>query len=94
MEVRLKVYFSFRTKIDTDGKSSVKVPDGATVSEALEVISSRFPGFQDRVLNENGQPKRFVQIKVNRRNVNRLNGLSTELKKDDEIIILPKLGGG
>lgn len=94
IEVELDIYFSFGNRLNSKGKITVNVPDTATIEKVLDEFTERFPDFEDEIFEEPGEIRRFIQIKLNQRNINRLDGLGTVLNQGDEIQILPKLGGG
>ena len=94
IKVDLKVFFSFKNRIGDGGTFTLEVPDGSTLKKVLEEISARFPGFENQVLDQSGDVKRFIQIRINQRSINRFDGLTTKINNGDEILILPKLGGG
>ncbi|MFW6006210.1 MAG: MoaD family protein [Candidatus Bipolaricaulota bacterium] len=94
MEVSLKIYFSFRNRLDDKGKITLEVPETATVGKALNEFTERFPDFEDEIYEEPGEIRRFIQIRVNQKSLTGIEGLNTELNEGDVIQILPKLGGG
>ena len=94
IEVDIKVFFSFKKRIGDGGRLMLEVPDGSTVKKVLEELSAKFPGFENHVLDQSGGVKRFIQIRVNQRSISRFDGLKTKINDGDEILILPKLGGG
>lgn len=94
IEVDLKIYFSFRNRLDNKGNIALEVPDTATVGKVLEVFIDKFPDFEDELFEEPGEIRRFIQIRVNQKSITGSDGLNTKLKEGDEIQILPKLGGG
>jgi molybdopterin synthase sulfur carrier subunit len=77
----------------TDGQARVGV-SGATVADALDDLNSRFPGISERLLDDDGQIRRFVNIFVNGRNIRDANGAQTSLKSGDEVGIIPAMAGG
>lgn len=94
IEVDLKIYFSFRNRLDNKGKITVEVHDSATVGKVLDEFSEMFPDFEDEIFEEPGEIRRFIQIRLNQRSITQIDGLETKLSEGDEIQILPKLGGG
>lgn len=94
IRVELKIFFSFGNKLNNKNKITVEVPDSATVGKVLEKASEKFPDFEGEVFEEPGKIKRFIQLRLNQRSINQLDGLQTPLKEGDMIQILPKLGGG
>ena len=57
-------------------------------------LEGAFPGMQERLLDDGGELRRFVNIYVNGEDVRFLSGLATALKDGDEVSILPALAGG
>jgi sulfur-carrier protein len=77
----------------TDGQAKVGVT-GETVADALDNLNDRFPGIGERLLDEDGQIRRFVNIFVNGQNVRDADGAQTTLKSGDEVGIIPAMAGG
>jgi len=65
-----------------------------TAAEVIEVIAREFPGLRDRVLNEQGELRRHVNIFIDGENARFLGGLSAPVGADSEIWIHPALSGG
>ncbi|MCC7024999.1 MAG: MoaD family protein [Thermomicrobiales bacterium] len=77
----------------TDGESRVEV-SGATVGDALDALEARFPGIDERVRDDSGQIRRFVNLFVNGQNVRDRDGIATPLSPGDELGIIPAMAGG
>lgn len=77
----------------TNGQSRVSV-SGDNVAEILEVLDAEFPGLGERLRDDGGQIRRFVNVFVNGKNVRDLNGLQSQLSPGDEIGIIPAMAGG
>jgi molybdopterin synthase sulfur carrier subunit len=77
----------------TGGQAKVSV-SGASVAEALDDLNSRYPGIGERLLDEDGQVRRFVNIFVNGQNVRDAAGIQTPLRPGDEVGIIPAMAGG
>ena len=77
----------------TGGQSEVTA-DGATVSELLNTLEQRFPGIKERLYDEAGQLRRFVNIYINEEDIRFLKGKDTPLKDGDEVSIIPAMAGG
>jgi molybdopterin synthase sulfur carrier subunit len=60
----------------------------------LDSIGDRFPGLKDRICEDDGEIRRFVNIFVNGENVRDLDGAATTVKSGDEIGIIPAMAGG
>lgn len=69
--------------------------DALTVREALSVLVSKYgEKFERRVLEPTGEPKRLLNFYVNGKNIRFLSDLDTELSDEDEVMLLPAVGGG
>ena len=68
--------------------------EGGTLSAAIDGLESSFPGIKDRICDDTGEIRRFVNIYVNGEDVRFLDGLATELKGGEEISIVPAVAGG
>ena len=67
---------------------------GNTIAAVLEDLNSKYPGIGDRILESDGEIRRFVNVFVNGQNVRKLNGAATAIKSGDEIGIIPAMAGG
>lgn len=76
------------------GNRDTVTGDGASLRECLSALESQYPGLRDRLLDEAGQLRRFVNIYVNGEDVRFLQGLDTPLKPGDEVSIVPAVAGG
>lgn len=77
----------------TGGKGRVVVP-GATVAEVFDALEARYPGIGERLRDDSGQIRRFVNVFVNGRNVREIDGAATTLSPGDELGIIPAMAGG
>ncbi len=75
------------------GASSVQV-EGATLAEVLERLDEAHPGFKDRLLDENGALRRFVNLFVADDDVRYLDGLETKVPDGETVSIIPAVAGG
>ena len=66
----------------------------ATVADALAVVATRFPAVTDRVLTEQGQVRRHVNVFVGDESIRFMNGLETVLPDGATITIVPAVSGG
>ena len=67
---------------------------GANVGELLDNLDKAFPGLKDRVCDEAGNVRRFVNIYVNGEDIRFLDEKATVVKDSDEISIVPAIAGG
>jgi molybdopterin synthase sulfur carrier subunit len=67
---------------------------GATLSAVLDELNATFPGLGERIVDENGVIRRFVNIFVNDEDVRFLQEKETPIKEADVISIVPAIAGG
>ena len=77
----------------TNNEEVVEV-DAATVNEAIAELQARFPGFKERLLDDSGAVRRFVNVYLNDEDIRFLKNLDTPVKEGDEISIVPAIAGG
>jgi molybdopterin synthase sulfur carrier subunit len=65
-----------------------------TVAELIEDLERQFPGFRERLVEEGGELRRFINIYVNQEDIRFLQGAKTVLKPGDEVSIVPAIAGG
>jgi molybdopterin synthase sulfur carrier subunit len=68
--------------------------EGDTIAALVESLEAAYPGMKERLCEESGELRRFVNIYVNGEDVRFLDGLATALGEDDEISIVPAVAGG
>ncbi len=77
----------------TNNQELVEV-HGSTVGEVIAELQQRFPGIQERLVDEKGEVRRFVNVYVNEEDIRFLQNQQTPLKDGDEISIIPAIAGG
>lgn len=68
--------------------------EGANVGELIANLEKSYPGIKDRICDETGKLRRFVNVYVNDEDVRFLNREATQIKDGDEISIVPAIAGG
>ncbi len=68
--------------------------DGGSLAEAISGLDTSFPGIKERLCDESGELRRFVNVYINGEDVRFLSGLKTPLKQGDEVSIVPAVAGG
>ena len=76
----------------TNGQAKVEV-DSTVLGELVEKLNSEFPGFKDRLVDEEGELRYFVNIYLNGEDVRFMDGLKTATSDGDEISIVPAVAG-
>lgn len=77
----------------TKGAAEVRA-DADSISGVIGDLERQFPGLRDRILDESGQIRRFINIYVNQEDVRFLDGDRTAVKSGDEVTIVPAIAGG
>lgn len=77
----------------TSGQDAIEGAEGR-LAEMIEQLEARYPGLKDRLCDEVGELRRFVNIYVNGEDVRFLEGLATNVSAGDEVSIVPAVAGG
>ena len=77
----------------TQGQAEVQC-QGSTVSTLLADLEKRHPGIKERICDEKGELRRFVNIFVNEEDIRFLKGDQTMVKDGDDVSIIPAIAGG
>ena len=77
----------------TQGQDKVEL-QSANLTELVDKLEADYPGFKERLLDENGDLRYFVNIYLNGEDVRFLDGLDTATASGDEVSIVPAVAGG
>ncbi|NSW81049.1 MoaD/ThiS family protein [bacterium] len=77
----------------TNEKDEVST-SSTSVESMITDLESQFPGIKDRLCDENGEIRKFINIYVNEEDIRFLKGPDTEIKDDDTVSIIPAIAGG
>ena len=77
----------------SDGQTTVDV-EAVDLATAIEALDARYPGFKDRLLDERGELRQFVNVYLNDEDVRLGAGLGAKVQPKDEISIVPAVAGG
>ncbi|MEZ4453413.1 MAG: ubiquitin-like small modifier protein 1 [Nannocystaceae bacterium] len=77
----------------THGKETVVV-SGATVSEVLANLEAACPGIRERICDDSGKLRRFVNVFVADEDIRHLEQLETKVHDNDAVSIIPAIAGG
>ncbi len=77
----------------TGGADEVNI-EGATIGELIDNLEAAHPGMKERLCDDNGEIRRFVNVYLNDEDVRFLDGRNTALKDADEVSIVPAIAGG
>ena len=67
---------------------------GANVQEVITDLEANYPGLKERICEEDGTLRRFVNIYLNDEDIRFAENLTTALKDGDELSIIPAIAGG
>ncbi len=67
---------------------------GATIKEVFGDLETKFPGIRERLYDEEGNLRRFINVYVNEEDIRFLEGEGTGLKDGDDISVIPAIAGG
>jgi len=65
-----------------------------TIGAAIAELQTRYPGIKERLLDDTGAVRRFVNVYVNEEDIRFLQNQQTPLKDGDEVSIIPAIAGG
>jgi sulfur-carrier protein len=88
---RIRIPTQLRTL--TNGLGEVDV-EGSTVGELLKGLEALYPGFAERLFDESGQLRRFVNVFIAEEDVRFLQGLDTPVAQGQTLSIVPAVAGG
>lgn len=77
----------------TNNKEEVEL-EGENIASLIENLERQYPGIKDRLCDEKGNVRRFINIFVNSEDIRFLEGGATEIKDGDEVSIIPAIAGG
>jgi sulfur-carrier protein len=92
MAVKVLIPSTLRTL--TNNETTINLEASGTVGDVLSALDTRFPGIGERLRDDDGEIRRFVNVYVNGDDVRFLEGLATALKAGDELSIVPAMAGG
>lgn len=77
----------------TQDKDTVEAA-GQTIQGVLENLEANYPGLKERLCDDRGELRRFVNIYLNDEDIRFSQGKETPVKDGDEISIIPAIAGG
>jgi molybdopterin synthase sulfur carrier subunit len=78
----------------TQNQAEVLVEKAPTVKAAVDELSRRFPGLKERLLDDKGALRRYVNIFRNDEDIRHGKMLETQLGEGDKLTIVPAIAGG
>ena len=77
----------------SEGQITVAV-EASDLGAAIDALDARYPGFRDRLLDDKGELRQFVNVYLNDEDVRLGQGLKAKVTEKDEISIVPAVAGG
>ena len=91
MSVKVRIPTQLRTLSGGAGEIAV---DGASVGEVLTALDVQHPGFGERIFDEAGALRRFVNVFLAEEDIRFLDGLATPVADGQTLSIVPAVAGG
>jgi molybdopterin synthase sulfur carrier subunit len=91
MEVRVRIPTPLKKLA---GEQDVIKAEGSTVAEVLRWLTETYPGLKERLQDERGEVRRFINIYVNDEDIRFMKNLETPLNEGDQLSIIPAIAGG
>jgi MoaD family protein len=91
MAVTVKLPTQLRAAAGNEPEAQV---EGETVREALEALYDQHGELRERLADDGGALRRFVNVYLGGEDIRFLEGLETPVKDGDELTILPAVAGG
>lgn len=77
----------------TNGQSKLTV-EGDTIGALFQTLEGQYPGISAKLLDDEGNVKRFINVFINESEIRTLQGLATAVKANDQVSIVPAMAGG
>ncbi len=68
--------------------------EGTTVTEVIEDLEKNYPGLKERICEDDGNLRRFVNLYLNDEDIRFKDNLNTSVSDNDELSIIPAIAGG
>ena len=91
MDVTVRIQTPLRRL--TQNQAEVEA-EGDTIESLIENLEASYPGLKERICDESGNVRRFVNIYLNDEDIRFLDGSATAVNDGDDISIIPAIAGG
>ena len=92
MKVHIRAFANFRDILGKD--RDIEIKEGSTIGDLLQSLISANQNLRAAIFDEAGNVREYVIIMKNRKNIESLQGMNTELSEGDEVAMLPPVAGG
>ena len=91
MAVKVKIPSPLLKLTNNQGEVSA---EGNNVKEIFDDLEKNYPGIKERLYDEEGQLRRFINVYINEEDIRFVDGESSSVKDGDEMSIIPAIAGG
>jgi sulfur-carrier protein len=91
MSVKVRIPTQLRPLAGGAGEVEV---EGGTVGDALKALDASYPGFSERLFDENGDLRRFVNVFLGEEDIRFLDGIGTAVPAGAVVSVIPAVAGG
>ena len=77
----------------TKGQSKVDAP-GDNIAAVFRSVNDQYPGFDEKLMDDEGNVKRFINVFLNNDEIRSLQGMDTPVADDDKVSFVPAMAGG
>ena len=92
MQVKVRIPTPLRKL--TKEKDIVELNGAVDIGELIESLEKNYPGIKERLVDERGEVRRFINVFINDEDIRFLENKKTSLKDGDEVSIVPAIAGG
>ena len=78
----------------TNEQDTVMAEESGTLAELIDALEAQHAGLKERLCDESGELRRFVNVYINGEDVRFLSGLDTAIESGAEVSIVPAVAGG
>ncbi len=78
----------------TNEQDIITMNESGSLGQLIDTLEGQFPGLKERLCDETGDLRRFVNVYVNGEDVRFLSGLETQIAAGAEVSIVPAVAGG
>ena len=88
-----KIKIPSQLRSQTDNLDEIEI-EASTVGEALEKLVDKYPGLKERIFDQNGKLRRYVNIYLGDEDIRFLDFLDSQIEENSEISLVPAIAGG
>ena len=89
----IKILIPYALRSFTERNAEMEV-NGKTVGEALNALANIYPDIKTHLFADNGNLRDFINLFIDGKNINTMQGLDTPITDNSEVMIIPAIAGG